>query len=209
MDDLHKSVTVFGGGGHAAVVISTLRACSMPVAGICDDAPHLQGTEILSVPVTGVTDDIPDDFAGPAVIAIGNNAIRRKLHLRFPQCLWITAIHPRACVDPTAELGPGTVVFAGAVIQPRAVLGKHVIVNTGATIDHDCRIADFAHIAPGTNLAGEVSVGEGTLVGIGSAVAQCRSIGAWSTVGAGAVVVRDIPDGVTAYGVPARVQRAR
>jgi acetyltransferase-like isoleucine patch superfamily enzyme len=33
-------------------------------------------------------------------------------------------------------------------------------------------------------------------------------VGAGSIVGAGAVVVSDLPDGVVAYGVPARVARA-
>ncbi len=34
-------------------------------------------------------------------------------------------------------------------------------------------------------------------------------VGQWTTVGAGAAVVRDLPSGVIATGVPARVRRGR
>ena len=45
-------------------------------------------------------------------------------------------------------------------------------------------------------------------MGLGAVVVKHRRIGAHSHVGAGAVVTRDLPDGVIAYGVPARVVRA-
>ena len=91
------------------------------------------------------------------------------------------------------------------VVQPDAVIGDHVIVNTGATIDHDCTIGDYAHLAPGVHLSGSVHVGEGAFLGIGSVVIPGVKIGRWSTLGAGAVAIRDLADGVTAVGVPARV----
>jgi acetyltransferase-like isoleucine patch superfamily enzyme len=50
-------------------------------------------------------------------------------------------------------------------------------------------------------------VGDGTWLGIGSSVIQRVRVGADVTVGAGAAVGRDLPDGVTAVGVPARARR--
>jgi serine acetyltransferase len=55
---------------------------------------------------------------------------------------------------------------------------------------------------------GTVSIGEATLMGAGSTVIQKCVIGAFVIVGAGAVVVTDLPDGVTAVGVPARPTRS-
>ncbi len=78
-------------------------------------------------------------------------------------------------------------------------------VNTAAVVDHQCQLGDFAHVSANVVLGGGVSVGEGSLVGIGACVLPGVVIGAWSQVGAGAVVTRDVPDGVVAYGVPARV----
>jgi acetyltransferase-like isoleucine patch superfamily enzyme len=44
-------------------------------------------------------------------------------------------------------------------------------------------------------------------IGIGAVVIEGVRIGEGSVVGAGAVVLRDIPEGVVAYGTPARAVR--
>jgi acetyltransferase-like isoleucine patch superfamily enzyme len=56
-------------------------------------------------------------------------------------------------------------------------------------------------------LAARVRVGELAWIGVGATVSDGRAIGKRALIGAGAVVVRDIPDDVVAYGVPARVIR--
>jgi acetyltransferase-like isoleucine patch superfamily enzyme len=74
-------------------------------------------------------------------------------------------------------------------------------------VDHDAVLGDGVHVCPGARVAGEVTVGDATWLGIGSSVIQRVRVGADVTVGAGAAVVRDLPDGVTAVGVPARARR--
>jgi len=95
--------------------------------------------------------------------------------------------------------------MAGTVINAASVIEDLVIVNTGATIDHDCRIGCGVHIAPQCALAGNVTVGEGAFLGTGAKAIPGVQIGRRATVGAGAVVIRNIPDGAVAVGVPARV----
>lgn len=197
-------VYVFGAGGHAKVVLGTLRAAGRSAEGLFDDDLRKRGSRVLGVPVLGPMAEAQGRAPGEAVLAIGNNRVRKKLAAELVGWTWITVIHPQAYVDPSAELGPGTVVFAGAVVQPDAQIGAHVIVNTGATVDHDCQVGDFAHLAPGVNLGGAVSVREGALVGVGSSVIPGIRIGAWSVVGAGAAVIRDVAAGATVVGVPAR-----
>lgn len=198
---------VLGGGGHGKVVLSLLRLLDRPVAGILDDDDSLWGTSLLGMAVDGPLGRLAGLDSPLALIAIGNNAIRKEIVCQFPLVRWFSAVHPRAFVDPSAEIGPGAVVFAGAIVQAEARIGAHVIVNTGATVDHDCRIGDFAHLCPGVHLAGEVQVGEGCLLGTGTSVIPGRSIGSQTVVGAGAAVVTDLPEAVTAIGVPARVRR--
>jgi acetyltransferase-like isoleucine patch superfamily enzyme len=97
------------------------------------------------------------------------------------------------------------VVFAQAAVQALASIGVGSILNTGCSVDHDAQLAGGVHICPGAHLAGEVQVGSRSWIGIGASVIQQVRIGADVTVGAGAAVVCDLPDGVTAVGVPARV----
>jgi acetyltransferase-like isoleucine patch superfamily enzyme len=62
-------------------------------------------------------------------------------------------------------------------------------------------------VAPQATLCGCVSVGAGTLIGPGAVIVPRVRIGADVIVGAGSVVTRDLPDGVIAWGAPARVMR--
>lgn len=141
-----------------------------------------------------------------AIVSIGDGRIRKEIVSRLEVKEWVKAIHPKATVSPHASIDEGTVVMAGTVINSGAVIGKHCIINTGATVDHDCVIGDYCHIAPGVHVSGGVNVGEGSWIGVGSCVKQGVKIGKWVTIGAGSVVVKDIPDSVTAYGCPCRVR---
>lgn len=197
---------VIGAGGHAKVMIQCLQSMGRRVVGVFDDDLAKQGRLVAGVPVLGTTAEIRRFHRRPAVIAIGNNRIRHQLAAQI-DLPWLTAIHPHAYVDPSARLGPGTMVVAGVVIQCDAQLGHHVIVNTSATVDHDCQIGDCVHLCPGVHLPGDVTIDTGATMGTGAVCIPSVRIGAWTMVGAGSVVTRDLPEHVTAAGIPARVIR--
>ncbi len=201
---MNKSVVVLGGGGHAKVVVSSLIACGIAVEAIVDNDEKKWGRSIFGAVIVGLN-DIPDLEKKSVVVAIGDNRTRRRLAENTACAGWERVVHPHAYVHPDVSIGEGTVVFAGAVIQPGTVIGSHCIINTNAAIDHDCVIGDHVHIGPGACLAGEVSVNEGVFIGAGGVIIMGKNVGKWSVVGAGGVVTKDIPDHVTAVGVPARV----
>lgn len=205
MSHPHRLV-VLGAGGHGKVVVATLDALQRRPDAVYDDDPKTHGTNVLGVPVVGALDDLKGSSEVEAVIGIGAPYDVRLRVVRRLALRWISALHPRAVIHDSAEIGEGTVVFAGAVVQPDAVLGRHVIVNTGATVDHDCEIGDFAHVGPGVHLCGGVTVGAGTLVGVGASVRPGVRIGDGATVGAGSVVVSDVEPEATVVGVPARAR---
>jgi acetyltransferase-like isoleucine patch superfamily enzyme len=64
---------------------------------------------------------------------------------------------------------------------------------------------DFVSVFPGATISGDVHLGEGVTIGTGANVLPGISIGRYALVGAGAVVTRDVPDGVTVAGVPAKI----
>ncbi len=199
------AIIVVGGGGHSKVVISTLTELDIKIRGIYDDDPRKKGEEIGNARIVGAISDIDQSIRQKAVIAIGDNRTRSAMDKRINSCNWVTAIHPRAYVHPSVIIGEGTVIFAGAVIQSGTVIGKHCIINTSAAIDHDCVIGDYSHIGPGVCLAGNVNVGEGAFLGIGAVAIMGTTVGNRAIVGAGGVVIGDIPDDVTAVGVPAKI----
>jgi sugar O-acyltransferase (sialic acid O-acetyltransferase NeuD family) len=206
-----KKVVVVGGGGHAKVVVATLRELGHEVVGVFDDNPQRQGGFVMAAPVLGPISAVSEGTYSHAVIAIGDNRTRQRLARQIeasnPDLQWLTVIHPRAYVHPSAQIGLGTVLSINSVVEPECRIGAHVIVNSGATVAHDCVLGDFVHVAPGAHLAGGVQAGEGVFCGTASAAIPGVKIGEWTTLGAGGVAVRDLPPRVIAVGVPAKVRR--
>jgi sugar O-acyltransferase (sialic acid O-acetyltransferase NeuD family) len=204
-----QPVIVIGGGGHAKVVVATLKAAGVPLFGFCD--PDSTKLSVLGLPKLGcdkaVESYCPSEFQ--LAMGIGGTragGARSEVFERFVNLgyRFLTVIHPTAVVGPEVVLGEGTVVFAGAVIQPGCEVGINCILNTRCAIDHDCTLGPHCHVAPGATLAGRVTLGRNCHVGAGSTVIQEVTLGQNVTVGAGSVVIRNIGDDSTVVGVPAR-----
>lgn len=200
MFDVH----VIGAGGHAQVVIALAEAAGYRIAGVYDDRRQV-GTYVLTHPIVGNLNDVPDNVNTYSIIAIGDNTVRKSLSGRWKYVNWLTLIHPTAWVAPNVIVGEGSVIMAGAIVQPNVQLGRHVIINTLASVDHECVLADFVHVAPGCRLAGNVQLEQGVFGGIGSLYTPGVKVGCWSVIGAGATVIKSLPSGVTAVGVPAKI----
>ena len=201
-----RGVSIIGSGGHAEVVASTLLAAGDQVEGFYSDDPTTIGTEILGIPVRGPVDALRSAGSVRAIIGIGTNETRKRIADQL-SLEWVTAVHPFSYVDRSATLGPGTVVFAGAIVQAYAVVGAHVILNTKASADHHTQVGDFAHISV-AHLGGGASIGEGAFLGLHSVVLPGLVVGPWVTAGAGAVVTKNVEPNVTIVGAPPRYLRA-
>jgi sugar O-acyltransferase (sialic acid O-acetyltransferase NeuD family) len=208
------SLLIFGASGHAHVLSSMAKLIAgTHFEGFVDRAlPTSPNPEIL-----GIEDQLEELIAkhaiSHAIVGIGDNFIRKKVVDRvsrdFPSLKWASLIHPKAVIAPEVRIGPGTAVMAGAVINPGTSIGSHCIINTRVSVDHDNRIDDFASLAPGVTTGGHVSIGKNSIVSIGATVRHQIHIGQNSLVGAGSLVLNDIPEGVLAYGVPAKIIRSR
>jgi len=209
-EETPRRLVLVGGGGHAKVIIETLRLAhpSWDIVGIVDADPSPR--QVLGTPVLGDDRHLPQLRAqgvDAAFIAIGDNRLRQRLAEELTDLGFelVSAINPASTVSPSAKLGRGVAIMAGAVVNAEAVLGDLAIINTGALIDHEVEVGRAAHIGPGCAVSGGVRIGARVLLGVGASVLPGRRIGDDAVVGGGACVTQDIAPGVTAVGVPARV----
>lgn len=180
-----RKLAVVGAGGHGKVV-AELAAALGTYGEIVFLDDRVQGS-VNGFPVIGTT------------LLLENSLSPEQFDIALP-----VLIHPDSTVSPSATVGQGGVVMAKAVVQADSVLKDGVIVNTAATVDHDCLLDAFVHISPGAHLSGNTRIGEESWIGTGACSRQQIRIGSRATIGAGAVVVRDVSDGMTVAGNPAK-----
>lgn len=117
----------------------------------------------------------------------------------------------------TARLLQNVTRFVSGVdIHPEAKLGRRVFIDhaTGVVIGQTAEVGEDVLIFHGVTLGGvsmsegkrHPTVGNGVTIGAGAKVLGPITIGDGAKVGANAVVVKDVPAGAVAVGVPAKIR---
>ena len=171
---MSKRVIVIGAGGHGRSVAEAILLLGRDeLVGFVDDGADANA-KVWGYPIFGRTDSLHSlcEHADAVVVAIGNNAVRENLHARVREAGFelLSVIHPTAFVSPTASLGAGCAVMAGAVVGTEASLGEGVIVNCGATVDHHCRVDAFGHLGVNACMAGGSVLGHRAWMQAGAAL---------------------------------------
>ncbi len=105
--------------------------------------------------------------------------------------------------------------FTGIEIHPGATIGRRFFIDhgMGVVIGETAEIGDDVTLYHGVTLGGtswkegkrHPTLGNGVVVGAGAKVLGPIHIGDGAKIGSNAVVVKDVPPGATAAGIPARI----
>jgi len=129
---------------------------------------------------------------------------------RIAHWLWTNGRHPMAMLfqSRVSEL-------FDVDIHPAAVLGRGIMIDhaTGVVIGETAVVEDDVSMLHGVTLGGtgketgdrHPKIRRGVLLSMGAKVLGNIEIGEYSRVGAGSVVLKSVPAGCTAVGVPAKL----
>ena len=105
--------------------------------------------------------------------------------------------------------------LTGIEIHPGATIGRRFFIDhgMGVVIGETAEIGDDVTLYHGVTLGGtswkegkrHPTLGNGVVVGAGAKILGPIIIGTGAKIGSNAVVVKDVPDGATATGIPARI----
>lgn len=199
---------IVGGGGHGRVVAEA-ASLSGRFSQLLVVDPHATASWTFSlcscVASEADVDAQPTDWQ--FISAVGEVALRRRLFDEFIEKGFVPANvrHPAAILSPSALIGRGVAILAGAVVASLARIGDGVIVNHNAVVEHDSETADFAHLGPGSVLAGGARLGEGSFLGSNASIRHGKSVGSGIFIGHGAAVATDIFKPGVYGGIPARL----
>jgi sugar O-acyltransferase (sialic acid O-acetyltransferase NeuD family) len=213
---MERPVVIVGIGAQTKYALEIFHLRRIPLCGLIALPGEEGRAGFDGAAVLGTLDEFPSlyhEYEEPAVLLAMSSNIRKEEICQALDALapvYAKAIHPTAVIARTADLGHGVIVNPGAVVQPFARIGNHVMVHAGVIVEHDCVVSDFVNIAPRATLAGHVRVGKFSTIYTGAVVIPTVKVGEACVVGAGAVVLRDVADGITVAGVPAKeIQRDR
>lgn len=204
------NLIIYGAGGHAEVIIDAIeKEGKYKIAGLIDDI-NPEKRDILGYGVLGgssVLSDLLNKRFHYIIVAIGDNKIRKAKIIQMSEMGFrmVSIIHPFSSIGKNVSIGEGTVILAGAIIDPSVSIGKGVIINHKSSIGHNSRIDDFVHVSAGAICGANISIGEGSFVGMGAKIISGITIGENVFIGAGSLVTKQLPDNVTAVGMPARI----
>ena len=202
----NNKIAIIGAGSFGREVFHLLDDSLYECVGFIDYNEKAVG---LSVSIIGNENDIAQlidkyNFSNCA-ITIGNIKKRNEIHKKIKEVpLSFPNIIDSSAKCYSKDIGDGSILYPGVVIMNNCKIGLFTILNSGVTLGHDVTIGNFCNINPGVHLAGNITIGNYTLIGIGASIKEEITIGSNAIIGAGSVVINDIPNDTTVYGVPAK-----
>jgi len=161
-----------------------------------------------------------DTVIEPFTVLKGSTQIGAECHIGPHVHIEDARLGDRSDCGPFAKLRPGTEIAEDVHIGSFAELVRSK-VGRGTRVPHVSYLGDTdlgadANIGAGTITANfdgtkknRTEIGDGAFVGVDTMLVAPVKVGKGARTGAGSVVTKDVPDGATAVGVPARVVRTK
>lgn len=183
-----------------SAISSFLAALYSATAGMRRNFAHVRNHAALAADLI-----VPLDTS---VVVLGRAEVRGTGMVRIGRnVLLYPGLYLETKESGSIEIGDGVVLSRGV----------HIVSRVGVRIGHGTMIGEYTSVRDANHsrdaglpiresghVARPITIGNEVWIGRGVAILPGVDIGDYATVGANAVVTRDVPDGATVVGVPAR-----
>lgn len=205
-----KKLLIIGAGSVGKFIAYNIGnfTQSFEIIGFLDDDVSKHDKLIAGYSVLGSVEKLSQfsDKNIAIVWGIAFPSVKRKLfeenqHLKFD---FPSFISKNAWISKQVTIGNGAIIYPGVSINYETIVDDFVVMNMNCAIGHNCSIGKFSSFSPGVNLGGNTTIGNFVEMGIGSATIQGISISDNAKIGGQAMVVKNISEGKTVVGIPAK-----
>jgi len=208
---MQKPIIILGAGSLGKVALDIFRSHDWLVYCFLDEDNSLQNTQIDDISILGsytedkflkLIDDHSDVFVALDHPEKRQEAIQNVLKKR--RKMPINAFHKDSFWEVSAVLGSGNLFFARSYVGTNARVGNHCILGASAIVDYEATLADNVQVGAGAVINAKVKIGEGAFIGSGATIAPNLKIGKNAKIVAGSMVLKDVADNETVFGMPAQ-----
>lgn len=201
---MRKELIVIGGGDFCWEILSWMNfglECDWDFKGIIDTTGNLEEHENYLGPIESYQPQENDYF----ICSIGNVA-RLKIcqDLEKKGANFINLIHPSAIINSHATIGKGCIIGPQALVSYKASIENYAIINASASVGHHAYVGEGCIVSSYVCLTGHVHLEQGVFISPHATVIPKRKIKKFSIIGPNSVVLRDIKETGTYFGVPVK-----
>lgn len=205
-----KHLIIIGAGGMGRTLFDIARESMgygeiFDIKGYLDDNTHALDNYDNYPPVIGPIAGYDIQKDDVFTFSIGGDSRRKCIEsLLERNAEFINLIHKTARIGTNVAIGVGNIIAAYTTLGADSCIGDYNLIQSYSVIGHDARIGSFNRIDTQVMCVGGIRIGDQVTIHTSAVINHNVTLGNESKVGACSFVLRNVKEGVTVFGIPAK-----